>query len=192
MLFFKKPVNKNVNHPTKEVKMINFPKEQHVALIIGRPTEKNRLRKLIVIPEELSIEIQMKKIGGRVALDPEKIRNSDGLTTPKTIYTVNDVEDGSGTARMNPLKCRQYFPKYGRRGLTVYEGIGLLREKPEIFKRSGALYLVGSHYVSPEKVPVIYNSDKLTLDWDWIDDPYARANAGSKIPSCEPFSERLT
>ncbi len=174
--------------------MINFPKEQHgVALIIGRPTEKNRLRNLIVIPEKQeSIEIQMEKIGGCVALDPEKIRNSDGLKTPKIVYTISDVEDGSGTTRMNPLKCRQYFPKYGRRGLTVNEGIGLLREKPEVFKRSGALYLVGSHYISPEKVPVIYNSDELTLDWDWVDDPYAHANVGSKIPSCEIFSERLT
>lgn len=160
-------------------------------LVEAEKKEKEKfVDQLVVIPMEcVDIESQMKNLiidGKRGFLNlnnPEAVKNIDDSNAIVVPYIIYDIEDGEATTKINPVKCRYLFPKYGRRGLTAAEGIALVRRYPEIL-RNRNLQLIGSCYYTPKKCPVLYLSHNgPKMDWDYIDDIYAIAGK-SGVPSC--------
>lgn len=164
-------------------------------LLIGEKVDKKKkiffIDQLVVIPAEcISLESQMKNITidgkhGSLVLSPEDIKNVNEVENLKMVvpYVIYDIEDGNVTAGMNPIRCRDYFPKYRRRGLTAAEGIALVRRYPTILKYRD-LQLIDSYYHDTERCIILYMShDGPKMDYDHINDIYA--NKGKfGTPSC--------
>lgn len=168
-------------------------REKKILAEVEVEVEKERRKfidQLVVIPTEcVDIESQMKNLivdGKRGFLglnNPEAVKNIDDSNAFVVPYIIYDIEDGKATVKMNPAKCRYFFPKYGRRGLTAAEGIALVKRYPEIL-RSHNLQLTASHYYTSKKCPIIYMSENGPgMDWDYIDDIHA-ISGKSGVPSC--------
>jgi len=102
------------------------------------------IKKLLVIKSK-SLEQQLKEFGVVNYLDLEKVK--DVIETPKKDYYIENVSDGSDMLGKSPDDCNKIFKEQGRRGLTIYEGLALLRDNPDILK-DHYIDLSGSRYGS--------------------------------------------
>jgi len=125
-------------------KAIGMSYEKFVKLA---PIPENRPGALMVVKNELvSVDIQMKLIGGTDYLDLACLRNV--VETPKTlIYWRYGVEDGKKVLNRPPDACVEIFKKENRIPAVVEEGIAIYVQNPRALK-DHSVNLPGSRYNS--------------------------------------------
>ncbi|MCK9578734.1 DUF5701 family protein [bacterium] len=101
------------------------------------------IKKLLVIKSK-SLEEQLKELGVVNYLDLKRVK--DVIETQYDYY-IENVEDGTDMLGKSPDNCDKIFAEQGRRGLTIYEGLALLRDNPDILKDHW-IDLSGSRYDS--------------------------------------------
>ena len=97
--------------------------------------------------------------------------------------TITDIDNGKSMCNISPSAARDKFAKEGRRGLTIREGLALIRHDPKILK-SHYLDLVGSRYESRYTPSLYLRGGKPKLHAFWHDN----ANPGWGAPSCGSVS----
>jgi len=102
------------------------------------------IKKLLVIKSK-SLKEQLKELGIINYLYLSRVK--DVIETPADDYEIFDIEDGTKMLGKSPDDCDKIFKEQGRRGLTIYEGLALLRDNPNILK-DHFIDLPGSRYAS--------------------------------------------
>jgi hypothetical protein len=108
------------------------------------------IKKLLVIKSK-SLEEQFTELGVVNYLDLKRVK--DVIETPADNYYIKNIEDGTKMLGKSPDNCDKIFKEQGRRGLTIYEGLALLRDNPDILK-DHYIDLSGSRFGSDD-VPAL-------------------------------------
>jgi len=129
---------------------------------------------LIVIPDRfVPLRKQMamlRRNGGApsVSLNPDALKNAEGVVTKPVPYLIFDVESGAATRGAAPGECVKRFRQEGRCGLTVEEGMALVTHFPETLGNH-YIDLPGSRYYS-DRVPDLWLCDsEPMLSFSWVD-----------------------
>lgn len=98
---------------------------------------KHRFDIPILVDPRISLRRQFKllKIGGYYAtrsINPVNIENIEGLETPETPYQIW-TNEGTRFKEISEMGARKNFAT-DERGLTIIEGLGLIRERPFILQ----------------------------------------------------------
>lgn len=122
----------------------------------------------------------------RLRVDSIKERRDD-LRFSNLIYLIFGVDDGSSTVNVAPKDCRKRFAESKRWGLSVVEGLALLRLRPELVHHHG-IDLVESSYEALEVASIWGNAaeEKLVLGARRIDDKKADYGSPSSVITRPP------
>lgn len=135
------------------------------------------------------IETQLKALGITNYLDVSALTHLHDRPKDDTIY---DVEDGTAMRNVSPMDARETFAKEERRGLTVQEGLALIRHNPDILK-DHYIDFVGSRY-DAKGVPRVYvYGEKPAFSNHWGDNAiphWGAASCLSGIRTSEPRAEK--
>lgn len=120
---------------------------------------------------------QLEELGIKNFLDLDKIEN---LYPPSKDGYIYNVEDGKEMLDKSPEDCEKEFKKQGRRGLTIHEGLALLRKNPDVLK-DHYIDLVGSRYERDFVPCLCFWFFRPWLSWGAAGDAYS----GYGSASCE-------
>mgnify|MGYP001593292079 CR=1 FL=1 len=84
--------------------------------------------KTLKVDIKTPLEGQLRKLGVENYVDLSELSHSH---LEKEIF---DVEDGEEIRGKSPDECAKEFEKNNRRGLTIYEGLAILRENPKVLE----------------------------------------------------------
>jgi hypothetical protein len=148
-----------------------------------------KIKKLFVIKSK-SLEQQLKELDVVNYLDLSKFK--DVVRTPKEDYEIENVSDGSDMLGKSPDDCDKIFKEQGRRGLTIYEGLALLRDNPDILK-DHYIDLSGSRYDSGD-VPYLGLDDdgpRLSCGYSDVADSHFGSASTKLINKLEKKSKEI-
>ena len=123
------------------------------------------------------LEKQLKKLGVVNYLDLSQFAHSHQENE------IFDVEDGSEMLGKSPNECMEKFFKSDRRGLTIYEGLALLRKNPKVFG-SHFIDLCGSRRGGGDVAHWWLSGGRPELGWSWASGSGAEwgsASCGSSL-----------
>ncbi len=140
------------------------------------------MKKKIKVDLITPIEQQLKDLGIKNYLDLSEIMD----LYPSRQY-LEDIDDGKSMRGFSPVNARKAFAEKNRQGLTLREGLALLRENPKILK-SHNLDFVGSR-CDDGSVPCLdVRGDKPALSSGWEVNAYPMYGAPSagSVSELEP------
>ncbi len=107
--------------------------------------------KQLKVDYDTPLEKQFKELGVKNYLHLEYVKDLFPRPKDDTIY---DVEDGTEAMGVAPRGNEEKFRKEGRRGLTIHEGLALIRHNPKILDHH-FIDLCGSRS-GEARVPCVY------------------------------------
>ncbi|RYX99980.1 hypothetical protein EON78_02185, partial [bacterium] len=102
------------------------------------------------------------------------------LNTPETmIYLLLDIDTGKDLLNVTPNDALKIITKQGRSALTIWEGIALVTQYPEILRTNNCFSLLGSR-CGDRRVTALWISErKPKLGWCWAGNPHTWLGSAS-------------
>lgn len=112
--------------------------------------------------------------------DIKKFKNIENLSTPDTtIYLLIDIDTGKDLLNITPNDALKIITKQDRSPITIWEGIALVTQYPEILRANNCFSLLGSR-CGDRRVTALWISErKPKLGWCWAGNPHTWLGSAS-------------
>ena len=169
-------INTLKNQLNKINDLNNLPVVNHLPFVIV-------VQSSLILAEQAMSFVDFKGKQGFTVLEKEdikKFKNIENLNTPETmIYLLLDIDTGKDLLNVTPNDALKIITKQGRSPLTIWEGIALVTQYPEILRTNNCFSLLGSR-CGDRRVTALWISErKPKLGWCWAGNPHTWLGSAS-------------